>query len=176
MLMAKKKKRKGATNMFKRLKEGFLIVACLTAFMAVGCASLGGKITVPEPPEEKLAFAEATLTGLTLAAVQLNNAQLITLEKAKEIENIITKTELAIRLGRVALNGKDADTALSRNDRRIDPSVNRIQWIPHTTGTASKVTAAGSETDIIPGRLGENVQLVFCIRTFYNTRHSPNIH
>ena len=104
--------------MFKRLalktRVLHLIGAMLICFMAVGCASIGGKITVPETPEEKLAYAEATLTGLTLAAVQLNNAQLITLEKAKEIESIISKTELAIRLGRVALNGKDADTALKQ--------------------------------------------------------------
>lgn len=102
--------------MFRKTKEWSrsLVLLIVMASMFSGCASLGGKITVPESPEEKLAFAEATLTGLTLAAVQLNNAELITLEKAKEIESIISKTELAIRLGRVALNGKDADTALKQ--------------------------------------------------------------
>ena len=102
--------------MFKRDK-GFKYIGLVLAFVFLtGCASLGGKIVVPETTEEKLAFAEATLTGLTLAAVQLNDAQLITLEKAKETESLISKTELALRLGRVALNGKDADTALKQLD------------------------------------------------------------
>ena len=97
-----------------RLKQWHLIIGMLICFTMVGCASIGGKVVVPETTEEKLAFAEATLTGLTLAAVQLNDAQLITLEKAREIEILISKTELALRLGRVALNGKDADTALKQ--------------------------------------------------------------
>lgn len=95
--------------MFKKV-----LIAILALSMFAGCASFGGKIVVPETPEEKLAYAEATLTGLTITTVQLNNAHLITLEEAKETENIITKVELALRLGRVALNGKDDETALDQ--------------------------------------------------------------
>lgn len=100
--------------MFRRTKELSMCLVMIVCFMAVGCASLGGKMVTPETTEEKLAYAEATLTGLTLTATQLNDAHLITLEQAKETENLITKVELALRLGRVALNGKDDKTALDQ--------------------------------------------------------------
>jgi hypothetical protein len=106
--MVKKKKPKEATNMFKR----FMLILLL--FVMVGCAGLSGNRVVPKTPGEQLAYAEATLTGLTLASISLNDARMIPLEKAKELEVIITKAELSLKMGRLALVAHNADGALEQ--------------------------------------------------------------
>lgn len=90
-----------------------LIIVFMVLLVSSGCASFGERVT-PQTDGEKLAYAEATLTGLTVMATQLNNARLIPLDKIKDIENGINSAELAIRLGRVALMGKDNKTALAQ--------------------------------------------------------------
>lgn len=86
------------------------LIAIAAVIFMVGCAGLGGNVTTPKTDGEKLAYAEATLTGLTIVATKLNDARLIPLDKIKEVERNITKAELVIRLGRVALQGKDSKT------------------------------------------------------------------
>ena len=63
-----------------------LIVVFMILLISSGCASLGGNTPAPKSNGEKLAYAEATLTGLTVIATRLNEAKLLSLEEVKSIE------------------------------------------------------------------------------------------
>ena len=101
--------------------KGFrILTAAIIMFVMVGCAGLTGKTVVPKTTGEKLAYAEATLTGLTLATIKLNEARLIPLEKVKKFEIIITSAELSLKLGRLALMVHNAEGAIKQLDAVTD--------------------------------------------------------
>jgi hypothetical protein len=120
------------------------MLVCIV-FLSSGCAGIGGNTVTPKTDGEKLAYAEATLTGITIIATRLNEAKLLSLEEVKSIERGITKAELTIWLGRIALLGKDAKTVEAQialvqevlteltsfiEDKRVDYSARPLPPLP----------------------------------------------
>ena len=86
--------------MFKKIN---ILLMCLVFFSACGLNTL----PTPESTSEKVAYAEATLTGITLAVTELNDKRLISLNDAISMEKKIGNAEDLLDLAKAALFAAD---------------------------------------------------------------------
>lgn len=86
--------------MFKRIS---IYLLCLVIFSACGLNTL----PAPESTSEKIAYAETTLTGITITVTDLNNNRLISLTDAEVMEKMITDAEDLLQLAKAALFAAD---------------------------------------------------------------------
>lgn len=90
--------------MFKKIN---ILLMCLAFFSACGLNTL----PAPESTSEKIAYAEATLTGITITVTDLNDNRLISLEDVKSMDKKITDAEDLLQLAKAALFAADESKA-----------------------------------------------------------------
>ena len=89
--------------MFKKIS----LVLTLMVFLA-GSSGCGlSNLPAPESTAEKIAYAEATLTGITLTVTDLNDKRLISLNDAISMEKKITDAEDLLYLAKAAMFAAD---------------------------------------------------------------------
>lgn len=86
--------------MFKKIN---ILLMCLAFFSACGLNTL----PAPESTPERIAYAEATLTGITLTVTDLNDKRLISLDDVRAMEKMITNTEDLLDLAKAAMFAAD---------------------------------------------------------------------
>jgi len=83
-------------------------VFMLWLILFVGISGCGlSNLPAPESTPEKIAYAEATLTGITLTVTDLNDKRLISLDDARAMEKKITNTEDLLDLAKAAMFAVD---------------------------------------------------------------------
>ncbi|MCK5612975.1 hypothetical protein KAR91_64470 [Candidatus Pacearchaeota archaeon] len=88
--------------MFKKIS----LVLMLMVFMASSGCGLN-TLPAPESTSEKIAYAEATLTGITLTVTDLNDQRLISLNDTLSMEKMITNAEDLLDLAKAAMFAAD---------------------------------------------------------------------
>jgi hypothetical protein len=86
--------------MFKKIS---ILLMCVAFFSACGLNTL----PAPESTQERIAYAEATLTGITITVTDLNDNRLISLKDVKSMDKMITDTEDLLQLAKAALFAAD---------------------------------------------------------------------
>lgn len=85
--------------MFKKISTILIFMILLSGFSACGLNTL----PAPESTSEKIAYAEATLTGITITVTDLNDKRFISLADVKSMEKMITDAEDLLDFAKAAL-------------------------------------------------------------------------
>ena len=89
----------------KRINKSIFM---LWLILFVGISGCGlSNLTSPESTTEKIAYAEATLTGITITVTDLNDQRLISLKDAQSMDRMITNVEDLLQLAKAALFAAD---------------------------------------------------------------------
>jgi len=89
--------------MFKKIS----LILMLMVFLAGSSGCSLNNLPAPESTTEKIAYAEATLTGITLTVTNLNDNRLISLADAQAMEKMITDAEGLLQFAKAALFAAD---------------------------------------------------------------------
>ena len=95
--------------MFKNMRTGLVLIVFFVGLSGCGLSDL----PVPESTAEKIAYAEATLTGITITVTELNDSRIISLEDAVFMDEKITNAEDLLKLAKAALLTVDEAKARS---------------------------------------------------------------
>lgn len=85
--------------MFKKIKTVLVLMVLIVGLSGCGLNTL----PAPESTSEKIAYAEATLTGITITVTDLNDKSIISLADAVAMEKKIADAEDLLKFAKAAL-------------------------------------------------------------------------